>query len=88
LEITRTFKELQPGDPDYERCLQRLKEDLGLDDEALEVILHLRNQVAVLQARLHTLEADIKIYQSRHSSRLTHYRQVYYEAEWEETERE
>jgi hypothetical protein len=75
---------LQPGDPAYERCLQRLKEDLGLDDDALEVILSLRNQVASLQERLHALEADIKIYQSSYSTRLTSYREVVYEAKWED----
>lgn len=86
MDIKSTSDELQPQDPAYERCLQRLKEDLGLEDEALEVILNLRNQVTVLRARLRTLEADIKIYESNYGSRMTHYRQVFYEAEWEETE--
>lgn len=79
---------LQPDDPAYERCLNRLKEDLGLDDEALEVILNLRNKVTVLQARLRTLETTMEIYESEHGSRLTRYRQVVYEAAWEETEQE
>lgn len=83
-----TIKMLHSDDPAYERCLQRLKEDLGLDDEALEVILHLRNQVASLQVRLRTLEADIKIYKNDYGSRMTRYRQVVYEAEWEEMEQE
>lgn len=86
MDTRSTIRTLQPGDPAYERCLQRLKEDLSLDDEALEVILNLRNQVAVLRARLQTLEADIKVYESIYSSRITRYRQVFYEAEWEETE--
>jgi hypothetical protein len=86
LEKNITVTELQPGDPAYERCLQRLKEDLELDDEALEVILNLRNQVNLLQTRLRTLETTMEIYESAHGSRLTRYRQVYYEAEWEETE--
>jgi hypothetical protein len=86
LEKKITVTELQPGDPAYERCLQRLKEDLELDDEALEVILNLRNQVNLLQTRLRTLETTMEIYESAHGSRLTRYRQVYYEAEWEETE--
>lgn len=81
-----TVTELQPGDPAYERCLQRLKEDLGVDEETAEIIMNLRNQVTVLQARLHTLEADVKIYRSSYVSRLARYRQVFYEAEWEETE--
>ena len=88
MEKKITVTELQPGDPAYERCLQRLKEDLGLDDEALEVILNLRNQVTFLQTRLRTLETTMEIYESTHGYRLTRYRQVYYEAEWEETEQE
>jgi hypothetical protein len=88
LEKKITVTELQPGDPAYERCLQRLKEDLGLDDEALEVILNLRNKVTVLQAHLRTLETTMEIYESEHGSRLTRYRQVVYEAAWEETEQE
>ena len=86
MEKKITVTELHPDDPAYERCLQRLKEDLGLDDEALEVILNLRNQVNLLQTRLRTLETTMEIYESAHGSRLTRYRQVYYEAEWEETE--
>jgi len=86
LEKKFTVTVLQPGDPVYERCVQRLKEDLGLGDEALEVILNLRNQVTQLQSRLRTLEADIKIYETSYGSRMTRYREVVYEAEWEETE--
>jgi hypothetical protein len=86
LDIRSTFDELQPDDPAYERYVQRLKEDLGLNDEAVEVILGLRNQVTALQAHLHRLEADIQIYESSKNSRMTRYRQVYFEAEWEETE--
>ena len=67
-----------------ERCRQRLKQDLGLDDEALDVIMNLRNQVMALQARLHELESRVELYQTAHRSRLTRYRQVYYEATWED----
>lgn len=84
MENKSKISELQPGDPAYERCLQRLKEDLGLDDEALEVILNLRNQVAHLRARLHSLEAEIEIYETYQGSRMTRYRQIFYEAEWED----
>jgi hypothetical protein len=86
MEMKPNISELQPGDPAYDRCLHRLKEDLGLDDEALEVILSLRNQVTFLQARLRTLEADIKIYETSYRTRMTRHRQVFYEAEWEEME--
>ncbi|HEX6269441.1 MAG TPA: hypothetical protein VFZ43_04350 [Anaerolineales bacterium] len=75
---------LQPDDPAYERCCQRLKEDLELDDEAVEVILHLRNQVTVLQTRLRRLESTLEIYETSYGSRLTKYREVSYEADWED----
>jgi len=71
-------------DAAYERSFQRLKEDLGLDEDAVEVVLNLRNQVTVLQARLHRLESTLEIYQTGYGSRLTSYRQVFYEADWED----
>ena len=88
MKIKSILLELQPDDPAYERCLQRLKDDLGLEEDALEVILNLRNQVTMLQARLHTLEADINIYKTSYGSRMARYRQIVYEAEWEETDQE
>ncbi|HET9591044.1 MAG TPA: hypothetical protein VFO91_19815 [Anaerolineales bacterium] len=75
---------LQPDDPAYTRCYQRLKEDLELDNEALEVILHLRNQVTVLQTRLRRLESTLEIYQLRSGARLTRYREVLQDADWED----
>ena len=71
-------------EPALERCFQRLKEDLGLDEEAIEVILKLREQVVVLQNRLHRLESTLEIYEAGSNSRLTRYRQIVYEADWEE----
>jgi hypothetical protein len=76
---------LNAADAAYERCWQRLKEDLGLDEEAVEVILNLRSQVTALQARLHQLESKLEIYQVGYGSRLTSYRQIFYEADWEDT---
>jgi hypothetical protein len=75
---------LQPDDPAYERCCQRLKEDLGLDDEAIEVILNLRNQVTILQARLRRLESTLEIYEVWRGARLTRYREVFQEADSED----
>ena len=72
------------ADAAYQRCWQRLKEDLGVDEEAVEVILNLRSQVTVLQSRLHQLEATLEIYQAGYGSRLTSYRQTFYEADWED----
>jgi hypothetical protein len=76
--------QLQPDDPAYERCCQRLKEDFGFDDEAIEVILNLRNQVTVLQSRLRRLESTLEIYQIGRGARLTRYREVFQEADWED----
>lgn len=75
---------LDAADAAYERCCQRLKEDLGLDDEAIEVILSLRNQVMILRTRLRTLESTLEIHQVRRTTRLTRYREVFQEADWED----
>jgi uncharacterized protein involved in exopolysaccharide biosynthesis len=74
-------------DEAIERCRQRLKEDLGLDDEAVEVVMKLLDQVTALQARLRVLESTVEVYQAGYSSRLTRYRQMHYEATWEELEK-
>lgn len=68
----------------YDRYCQRLKEDLGLDDETVEIIVNLRNQVMILQTRLRTLESTLEIHQVRRSTRLTRYREVFQEADWED----
>ena len=75
---------LQPDDTAYDRYWQRLKDDLGLDDEAVEIIVSLRNQVMILQTRLRTLESTLEIHQMRHTTRLTSYREVFQEADWED----
>jgi hypothetical protein len=75
---------LQPDDAAYDRYRQRLKEDLGVEDEAVETIVNLRNQVMILQTRLRTLESTLEIHQVRHSTRLTRYREVFQEADWED----
>jgi hypothetical protein len=75
---------LQPDDAAYDRYRQRLKEDLGVEDGAVEIIVNLRNQVMILQTRLRTLESTLEIHQVRHSTRLTRYREVFQEADWED----
>ena len=55
-----------------------------MDDEAVEIILNLRNQVMILQTRLRTLESTLEIHQMRHTTRLTSYREVFQEADWED----
>lgn len=67
-----------------ERCRQRLKDDLGLDDEAIDVIMRLRSQVTALQVRLQQVEWTLEVFQSGHHARLVRYREEVYEADWEE----
>jgi hypothetical protein len=67
-----------------ERCRQRLKEDLGLDDEAVEVVMNLRSQVKTLQTRLRQVEFTLQVMQTSQGSRLIHYRREIYEGDWEE----
>jgi hypothetical protein len=79
-----TSKVLEPEDPAFDRYCQRLKDDLGMDDEAVEIIVNLRNQVMILQTRLRTLESTLEIHQVRHTTRITGYREVFQEADWED----
>jgi hypothetical protein len=81
---SRASKMLTPDDEAYDRYWQRLKDDLGLDDEAVEIIVHLRNQVMILQTRLQTLESTLEIHQVGRNTRLTRYREVFEEADWED----
>lgn len=66
------------------RCRRRLKRDLGMTDEAVEVIMNLREQVIALQERLRELESQVEIYDADNGARLRRYRQVSYEAVWDE----
>ena len=81
-----TSNVLQPEDAAYERYCQRLKDDFGLDDDAVEIIVNLRNQVIILQTRMRTLESTLEIHEVRHSTRLMQYREVFEEADWEDVE--
>ena len=77
------FVHLQTDELD-ERCRQRLNEELGIDDESIEVIMNLRSQVISLQQRMREVESMLETYQSGYNSRLIKYRQVFYEADWED----
>ena len=68
-----------------ERCRHRLNEDLGMDEESIEVIMNLRSQVVALQQRLREMESMLETYQAGYNSRLIQYRQVFYEADWEDS---
>jgi hypothetical protein len=72
---------------DYEaRCQRRLQRDLGVDEAAAETILHLRKQVVELQSHIRQLEIELDAQYANKNTRLTHYRQVYFEATWIELE--
>jgi hypothetical protein len=68
------------------RSQRRLKEDLGIDETALEAILHLRNQVVALQSRIRELETELTAQTANQNMRLARYREVYFEATWTEVE--
>ncbi|MBK8616398.1 MAG: hypothetical protein IPN96_04645 [Anaerolineales bacterium] len=68
------------------RSQRRLQKDLGVDEAAAEMILHLRSQVVELQTRLRQMETELIERQTSQQLRLTRYREVYYEATWMELE--
>lgn len=68
------------------RSQRRLQNDLGVDEAAAEMILHLRSQVLELQTRLRQVETELLDSQTSQQVRLTRYREVYYEAAWIEFE--
>ena len=47
-----------------ERNRRRVEKDLGMNDEAVEVIMNLRSQVIALQRQIHELETLVETYQS------------------------
>jgi CBS domain containing-hemolysin-like protein len=68
-----------------ERCRQRLYEEFEMDEESVDVIMNLRSQVIALQERLREMEAMLETYQTGYNSRLIKYREVFYEADWEDS---
>ena len=68
------------------RSQRRLKADLGIDEAAVEAILHLRGQVIELQSRVRRLEAELTAQNASQQMRLARYLEVYYEATWIELE--
>jgi len=66
------------------RCQERLKEDLGLEDEAVEVVMSLRRQVILLQARLEALEFTLAAYQVEYGVDRKQVSEEFLEASWED----
>lgn len=75
-----------PHEGHESRSLRRLQDDLGVDEAAAEVILHLRSQVLELQAQIRRLQAELTVQVASQQLRLARYREVYYEATWIELE--
>ena len=68
------------------RSQRRLQEDLGVDEAAVEAILHLRRQVVELQSHIRQLEAELAAHYDSQQLRFARYQKVYYEAIWIELE--
>jgi isopentenyldiphosphate isomerase len=68
------------------RCQKRLKEDLGLEQDAAEMILNLRRQMVALQSHIYELETELVDLKSSLLLRLDHNRDIFYEATWIEVE--
>jgi hypothetical protein len=68
------------------RSQRRLKDDLGVDEAAVEAILRLRSQVIELQAHVRRLEVELTAQYASQHMRLARYREVCYEASWIELE--
>jgi len=72
---------------DYEaRCQRRLQHDLGIDEAAAETILHLRKLVVELQSHIRQLKIELDAHYENKYAHLTHYREVYFEATWIESD--
>jgi len=68
------------------RCQKRLKEDLGVEQDAAEMILNLRKQVVALQSHIYELETELAAHKASLLLRLARNREIYYEATWIEVE--
>jgi hypothetical protein len=68
----------------WERCFWRLQQDFELDPEDAELVLHMRRQVIDLQRRIRQLEGELRTHEHRHNLRLARYREITYEADWDE----
>jgi len=75
---------LLQGDDSPERRRQRLKKDLGLNDEAVEVIMQLLSEISTLQAQVREQQTSLECHQAEAVTRMARYRRVIYEASWED----
>lgn len=68
------------------RCQKRLKENLGIEQDAAELILNLRRQVVALQSHIYELETELVDLKASLLLRLANNRDVFFEATWIEVE--
>jgi hypothetical protein len=75
-----------PSEGYESRSQRRLQDDLGIDETAAEMILHLRSQVIELQSQIRQLEAELATQYAGQHMRLARYREISYEATWIDVE--
>jgi hypothetical protein len=68
------------------RSQRRLQKDLGIDETAVETILHLRSQVIELQTQIRQLEAVLAVQDASQQMHLARYQEAFSEAIWIELE--
>ena len=72
------------SDEAQQRRARRLAEDLGINPAGVSVIIRLRRQVVLLQARVQQLESELRTEQARSEGHFARYRHEYHEAIWED----
>ncbi len=83
LEINEFYDD---SDQSRQRCRRRLREELLLDDESIEIILRLRSELLVAQRVVVGLQGELAVYRSERGMRLTDYRGGVVEASWRQAD--
>ncbi len=73
----------EEADEQDKRRARRLRQDLGINEEGVEVVLRLCRQVMDLETRLEELEIELNRHRTRNARHMAGYR-FYYEATWRE----
>jgi hypothetical protein len=83
--MNNPMNNVRPADAYVEQRFRRwLENELELDEDPIEMILHLRRQVLALQAQLGEMEVELSGHRAGQQTRLVQYQETIYEAEWEE----
>ncbi len=72
---------------DMERFARWLQE-VEVNPQGVEVILHMHLQLLELQTRVRQLETELAVRRQGHTRWLTSYRESHYEATWRDAENE